>query len=50
MDIVIMYFLGGLGCLYAAFRCRKDKIDFLVLLVFAILFIVAGIKEILAAY
>lgn len=46
MDVMIMYLLGGLGCFYAAFRCRKDKIDFLVLLVFAILFIVAGIKEV----
>ena len=50
MDVVIMYFLGSLGCFYAAFRCRKDKIDFLVLLTFAILFIAAGIKEILAVY
>ncbi|MBZ8000552.1 hypothetical protein AVCANL277_06710 [Campylobacter canadensis] len=47
---MIMYLLSGLGCFYAAFRCRKDKIDFLVLLVFAILFIATEIKEILAAY
>lgn len=50
MDVMIMYFLSGLGYFYAAFRCRKDKIDFLVLLTFAILFIAAGIKEVLTAY